>query len=45
MELSSRKTKNFLIFQEVTCKAPETNKKSALKKFLVSCDVFVILQQ
>ena len=36
MELSA------LIFQEVTYKAPNTNKKSAPKKFLVSFDVFVI---
>ena len=42
MKLSSRKIRNFLIFQEGTCEAPKTNKKSASKKFLVSCDVFVI---
>ena len=39
MELSRPKLKNLLIFQE---ELPKTNKKSVLKKFLVSCDVFVI---
>ena len=34
--------KKLLIFQEVTCKARKTNKKSALKTFLVSYDVFAI---
>ena len=43
MKLSSPKLKRLLVFQEGTCKTPKTNKKSALKKFLVSCDVFVIL--
>ena len=42
MELSSPKLKKLLIFQEGICKAPKTNKKSAPKKFLVSCDIFVI---
>ena len=32
----------FSIFQERNQKAPKTNKKSAPKKFLVSCDAFVI---
>ena len=31
-----------LIFQDKTNKAQKSNKKSAPKKFLVSCDVFVI---
>ena len=31
-----------LVFQEVARKARKTNKKSGLKKFLVSCDVFAI---
>ena len=35
-------SKKLLFFQEVTCKARKTNKKYALKKFLVSCDVFAI---
>ena len=39
MELSRPKLKNLLIFQE---ELPKTNKKSVLKKFLVSCDVFLI---
>ena len=43
MKLSSLKLKKLLIFQEKTCKAPKTNKKPALKKFLISCDVFVII--
>ena len=42
MDLSSHKIRSFLIFQEETYKAPKTNKKSALKKFRVSCDIFVI---
>ena len=42
MEPFSLKTKNFLIFQERICKAPKANKKSTPKKFLLSCDVFVI---
>ena len=37
--------KKFLIFQERTYKAPKTNKKSAVKKFFFSCDIFAILQQ
>ena len=42
MELSSHKLKKFIIFPERTYKAPKTNKKYAPKKFLVSCDVFLI---
>ena len=42
MELSSPELKILLVFQEVARKARKTNKKSGLKKFLVSCDVFVI---
>ena len=41
MELSSFSLKKFLIFKEVIGKAQKTN-KSAPKKFLVSCDVFII---
>ena len=40
MELSSPKLKKKLI---ITCKAQKSNKKFARKKFIVSCDVFVIL--
>ena len=36
MELYSPKLKNLVIFQEGTYKAPKPNRKSALKKFLVS---------
>ena len=36
----SGNSKKILLFQEVTCKARKINKKSALKKFLVSYDVF-----
>ena len=43
MELARPKLKK-LIFQEGTCKARKTNKKSALKKFLVSCEAFVIFR-
>ena len=42
MELSSLKLKKLLMFQEGTDKAPQTNKKSSPKKFLVYCVVFVI---
>ena len=42
MQISSPKLKKLLIFQERAYKAPKTNKKSALKKFLVSCDLFAI---
>ena len=42
MELNSLKLKKLLMFQKGTYKTPKTNKKSALKKFLVSCEVFVI---
>ena len=42
MELSSPKLKKLLKSQEGTYKASKTNKKSVPKKFLVSCDVFVI---
>ena len=41
MELSSHKLKKPFIFPEGTYKAPNINKKSVPKKFLVSCDVFV----
>ena len=41
MELSSPKLKKLFIFQERACKAAKTNKKSALNKFLVSCEIFV----
>ena len=40
-----QKLRNFrklLILQEVTCKARKTKKKSALKTFLLSYDVFAI---
>ena len=42
-ELSSGKSNKLLIFQKGTYKAPKTNKKSAPNKFLVSCDVLVIV--
>ena len=42
MELSPPKLKKILIFQERTHKVLKTNKKSAPKKFLVSCQVFII---
>ena len=42
MELSFHNLKKTLIFQEGANKAPEGNKKSAPKKFLVSFDIFVI---
>ena len=34
--------KKFLLFQKRIYKVPKTNNKYALKKFLVSCDAFVI---
>ena len=37
-----RNSRKLLIFQEVTCKSRKTKKKSALKLFLVSYDVFAI---
>ena len=40
--LYCEKLNKFLMFQEGTDKAPQNNKKSVLKKFLVSCKVFVI---
>ena len=45
MELSSAKFKKLHISLERTCKAHKTNKKSALKKFFVSCDVFAVKDQ
>ena len=42
MELSSSKIKKLVIFQEGTYWTWKSNKKSVPKKFLVSCDVFVI---
>ena len=42
MERSSLKLKKPLMFQDETCNAWKTNKKSSLNKFLVSFDVFVI---
>ena len=44
MDLSNYKLKILLTFQERTEKAPETNKKSAPKTFLVSFDVLVIFR-
>ena len=44
MDLSNYKLKILLTFQEGTEKAPETNKKSAPKTFLVSFDVLVIFR-
>ena len=41
MELSCHKRKTFYISGR-NSKVPKTNKKSAPKKFLVSCDLFVI---
>ena len=43
MEISSHKIRNFFIFREITCKVLKNKqKKSALKKVLVSYDVFAI---
>ena len=43
IELSSQNLKKFLIFHIFqTSKAPKTNKTFAPKKFLASCDVYVI---
>ena len=41
-KLSCHKLKKLLIFQKGTDKAPKANKNSAPKKFLVSCDVFMV---
>ena len=42
IRLSRAKLKQLVIFQKGTYKAPKTKKTSAPKKFLVSCDIFVI---
>ena len=42
MERSSIKLEKLLTIHEGTYKVPKTNKKSASKKFLVSCAAFVI---
>ena len=42
IKLSNLKLKKLLMFQKGTYKPLKTIKKSALKKLLVSCDVFVI---
>ena len=42
MEVSSPKLKNLHISQEESYRTRKSSKKSAPKKFLVSCDVFAI---
>ena len=42
MQLSSHKLKKLLISQEGTYKPEKQTKKSALKKFLIAYDVFII---